>query len=57
MIRELVLHSPGPISKAEICAALPQVSITTVEAVLGNMVKSGSVRRVGGGRGSRYLRA
>lgn len=57
MIRELVLHSPGPISKAEICAALPQVSITTVEAVLGAMVKSGSVRRVGGGRGSRYLRA
>lgn len=57
MIRELVLHSPGPISKAEICAALPQVSITTVEAVLGSMVKSGSVRRVGGGRGSRYLRA
>lgn len=57
LIRELVLGSPGPISKAEICAALPQVSITTVEAVLGSMVKSGDLRRVGGGRGSRYLKA
>lgn len=56
MIRELVLRSPDPISKAEICAALPQVSMTTVEAVLGNMVKAGDLRRVGGGRSSRYLR-
>lgn len=57
LIREMVLSSSLPISKAEICAALPQVSVTTVEAVLGNMVKAGELLRVGGGRGSRYLKA
>lgn len=56
-IEELVLSRETPISKADICAALPEVSPTTVEAVLGLMVKAGSIRRVGGGRGTKYLRA
>lgn len=56
-IEATVLNSIVPISKADICQILPDVSPTTVEAVLGAMVKSGSIKRVGQGRSSRYIRA
>lgn len=55
-IEATVLGSLTPISKAEICAIHPDISPTTVEAVLGKMVKSGSIKRVGASRGSRYIR-
>lgn len=56
-IEAAVLKSPAPLSKADICRLLPDVSPTTVEAVLGAMVKSGTIRRVGAGRASKYIRA
>ena len=56
-VEATVLHSLTPLSKAEICAILPDVSPATVEAVLGTMVRSGAIRRVGSGRASRYIRA
>lgn len=34
------MNSLTPISKAEICNILPDISPTTVEAVLGEMVKA-----------------
>ena len=33
------------------------VNLTTVEAVLGVMVKTGSVKRIGAGRATRYIKA
>ena len=56
-IEATVLNSLTPLSKAEICKILPDVSPTTVEAVLGAMVKSGSILRMGQGRATRYLKA
>ncbi|RKJ40739.1 hypothetical protein D7X94_06665 [Acutalibacter sp. 1XD8-33] len=56
-IETFVLESATAVSKAEICAALPQVSPTTVEAVLGSMVRERAIIRIGGGRGTRYLSA
>ena len=56
-IEATVLNSLTPISKAEICKILPDVSPTTVEAVLGEMVRAGAARRIGVGRASRYIRA
>jgi Fic family protein len=53
-IEATVLNSLTPISKAEICKILPDVSPTTVEFVLGNMVKSGSIMKIGKGRATRY---
>lgn len=53
-IEATVLNSLTPISKAEICKILPDVSPTTVEAVLGKMVKSGSIIKIGKGRATRY---
>ena len=56
-IEATVLSSLTPISKAEICRILPDVSPTTVEAVLGEMVRAGAAKRIGTGRASRYIRA
>lgn len=55
-IEATVLKSLTPLSKAEICKILPDVSATTVEAVLGAMVRTGSVKRIGAGRGTRYIK-
>ena len=56
-IEATVLNSLTPLSKAEICQILPDVSPTTVEAVLGAMVKDGSIKRIGSARASRYIRS
>ena len=46
-VEATVLNSLTPISKSEICKILPDVSPTTVEAVLGQMVKNGSIKKIG----------
>ena len=56
-IEATVLNSLTPISKAEICKILPDVSPTTVEAVLGVVVKRGTIKRIGSARSSRYIKA
>ena len=56
-IEATVLNSLTPLSKAEICKILPDVSPTTVEAVLGAMVKDGSIKRIGSARASRDIKA
>lgn len=55
-VEATVLNSLTPLSKAEICHILPDVSPTTVEAVLGAMVKSGTIRRIGASRATRYVK-
>ena len=56
-IEATVLNSLTPLSKSEICKILPDVSPTTVEVVLGAMVKTGSIQRIGAGRMTRYVKA
>ncbi len=56
-IEATVLNSLTPMSKAEICRILPDISPTTVEAVLGEMVKNGSIKRIGASRATRYIKA
>ena len=55
-VEATVLNSLIPISKAEICQILPDVSPTTVEAVLGDMVRRGLIKRIGASRATRYIR-
>ena len=55
-IEATVLNNLTPISKAEICKILPDVSATTVEAVLGNMVKNGTIKIIGSGRNTKYMK-
>ena len=56
-IKKAVLDSLIPVSKTDICELLPDVSMTTVEAVLGKMVREGRVRKVGGGKNVQYVRS
>lgn len=53
-VEAVVAGSPVPISKGEICRLLPDVSPTTVEAALGELVKSGQAVRMGSARTARY---
>ena len=55
-IEATVLNSIVPISKSEICKILPDVSPTTVEVVLGKMVKEGKITRIGTARASKYIK-
>ena len=55
-VEATILNSLTPVSKADILKILPDVSATTVEAVLGQMVRDGSVRKIGSGRGTRYIK-
>ena len=56
-IEATVLNSLLPISKADICKILPDVSPTTVEAVLSIMVKNGQVKKIGRAKMTRYIKA
>jgi Fic family protein len=56
-VEATVLNSLLPISKQEICYILPDVSPTTVEAVLAVMVKQGQIEKVGTGRATKYIKA
>ena len=55
-IEATVLNCLTPISKAEICNVLPDVSPTTVEAVLGTMVRNKRIQIIGNGKNAKYIR-
>ena len=55
-VEATVLNSLTPISKSDVAKILPDVSPTTIEAVLGNMIRSGSIKKVGSGKGTRYIK-
>ncbi len=56
-IEATILNSLVPISKADICSILPDVSPTTVEAVLSKMVRDGQIKKIGQSRSTRYIKA
>lgn len=55
-VEATVLNSIVPISKSEICAILPDVSPTTVEAVLGKMVREDKIVKLGMSRNIKYYK-
>jgi len=55
-IMSTVLNSDIPLSKAEIALILPDISPTTIELILGQMVREGLVRKLGNTKSVRYLR-
>ena len=54
-IETTLRNSLIPVSKADICKVLPDVSPTTVEAVLGEMMRNGEIRKLGQGRATKYI--
>lgn len=55
-VEATVLNSLVPISKSDIQKILPDVSPSTIEAVLGEMVRDGKITRLAMGRNARYIR-
>jgi Fic family protein len=55
-VEATVLNSLLPISKSEVCHILPDVSPTTVEAVIASMLKSGVIVKVGAARNTKYVK-
>lgn len=56
-IEQAVLTSLLPLSKADIQYLLPDVSVSTIEAVLSEMVKSGKAKKIGSTRGAKYIKS
>jgi len=54
-IEQAVLDSLLPISKKEVAHIVPDVSVTTIEAVLAKLVKAGAVAKVGAGPATKYI--
>ena len=52
-----ILSSLMPLSKADLCQLYPDISPTTVEAVLGELCRAGKIQKVGKGRSTRYTKA
>ena len=55
-VEATVLNSLLPVSKREICYVLPDVSPTTVESALSEMLKSALIEKVGSGRNTKYIK-
>lgn len=55
-IEDVVLNSFLPISKKDILSLLPDVSITTIEKVLSDMLKKGKIIKIGNTSNSKYYK-
>lgn len=53
-VREIIRTTLGPISKKEILEKCPDISQTTVQRTLTELVESGQIIKIGGGRYTKY---
>ena len=53
-IEELLKRTFGKISKAEIMQKCPDISQITVQRTLAELIKSGKIVKIGGGRYTKY---
>lgn len=56
VIKELIFNSIVPISKSEIHDMFPNISITTIENELSNLIKNGEIIKIGTYKSAKYLR-
>ena len=55
-MENILLNAIVPISKAEVSAMLPDISIQTVENVLSKLMKEGKLKKIGTYKDARYVR-
>ena len=55
-IKDLIEKTPGKISKKEIAQACPDISVTTIERTLAELIASGFIDKVGVGRSTAYVK-
>ena len=51
-----VMNAFLPISKKELQDLMPDISATTIEQVLGSMIKDGVIRKIGSTRNAKYIK-
>ena len=54
-VKEVIRTTLGPITKAEILKICPDISSITVQRTLAELVTSGMVEKIGGGRYTKYI--
>jgi len=55
-IHNLFTNKIGKLSKAEISTLCPDISVTTIEKVLSDLLKDGYILKLGTGRSTKYIR-
>ena len=55
-IKDLIEKTPGKISKKEIAQACPDISVTTIERTLAELVASGFIEKIDVGRSTAYIK-
>ena len=55
-VESAIMNSFLPISKKELQALLPDISLTTIEAVLASMLNDGKIKKIGSTKGARYIK-
>lgn len=54
-VRQFIENKLGKVTKKDIMDACPDISATTIEKALGDLVKNGTIIKVGNGRGTGYV--
>lgn len=54
-IREMIKNHIGTITKSELIAMNPDISDTTIQRTLAGLLKSGEIKKIGGGRYTKYV--
>ena len=54
-VRQFIENKLGKVTKKDIMDACPDISATTIEKALGELVKDGTIIKIGNGRGTGYI--
>ena len=54
-VRQFIENKLGKVTKKDIMDACPDISATTIERTLGDLVKAGTIIKIGNGRGTGYV--
>lgn len=54
-IREIIKNHIGTITKSELMEMNPNISDTTIQRTLADLLKSGEIKKIGGGRYTKYV--
>ena len=54
-VRQFIENKLGKVTKKDIMDACPDISTTTIEKALGELVKDGTIIKIGNGRGTGYV--
>lgn len=54
-VRQFIENRLGKVTKRDIMDACPDISATTIEKALGDLVKNGTILKLGNGRGTGYV--